>query len=183
MRKNSKRNTTKELAYIGLFVAVMTVCSWINIPTAVPFTMQTFGVFIIVTILGLSNGLMALMAYILLGAVGVPVFSNFGSGLGVILGPTGGYILGFLLIVLVAGSIIKKCGRSVYVMVVAMSAGMGMCYMFGTFWFVMYYANSGSSMSLKAALISCVIPFVIPDMAKMALAIFIDRKVGKHLRK
>ena len=85
---------TVDMAYIALFAVVMAVCAWISIPAAVPFTLQTFGVFLAVGLLGGKRGTLAVLIYLLLGAVGIPVFAGFNGGLGYMLGATGGYIVG-----------------------------------------------------------------------------------------
>ena len=94
--KGTASNQTRDIVYIGFFAAVITICSWISIPASVPFTLQTMGVFAAVGILGGKRGTLAVLTYILLGAVGLPVFAGFSGGMGVILGTTGGYIAGFL---------------------------------------------------------------------------------------
>ena len=91
------RFSTRDMAYIALMAVLLAVCSWISVPAPVPFTLQTFGVFCALGLLGGRRGSTAVLLYILLGAVGLPVFSGFQGGLGKLLGPTGGYILGFLL--------------------------------------------------------------------------------------
>lgn len=85
-----------DLAYTALGAVLIAVCSWITIPMAVPFTMQTFAVFLTLSLLGGRRGTAAIAAYVLLGAVGLPVFSGFSGGFGVLLGATGGYIAGFV---------------------------------------------------------------------------------------
>ena len=90
-----------DIAYIAMFAAVMAVCSWISVPATVPFTLQTFGVFLAVGTLGGKRGSLAVLTYLLLGAVGAPVFAGFSGGIGCILGSTGGYIIGFLFSALV----------------------------------------------------------------------------------
>ena len=85
------------MVYISFFAIVIAIGSWISIPTMIPFTLQTFAVFITVGILGGKRGAAAVSLYILLGVVGIPVFAGFKGGIGVLLGNTGGYILGFLL--------------------------------------------------------------------------------------
>lgn len=87
---------TVDIAYIGLFVAVMAICSWISIPATVPFTLQTFAVFMAVGLLGGKRGTIAVLTYVLLGAIGVPVFAGFSGGIGALLGNSGGYIVGFI---------------------------------------------------------------------------------------
>ena len=96
---HSKR--TLEMTFIAIFVVLIAICSWISIPTAVPFTLQTFAISMTVLMLGGRRGTISILVFILLAAIGVPVLSGFSGGLGVLLGPTGGYILGFLLTALV----------------------------------------------------------------------------------
>lgn len=84
------------MAYIGLFAVVIAICSWISIPTVVPFTLQTFAVFLTVSVLGGKRGTLSVIIYVLLGAVGLPVFSGFKGGVGALLNTTGGYIIGFI---------------------------------------------------------------------------------------
>ena len=90
------RTKTTDLVYTALCAALIAVCSWISVPAAVPFTLQTFAVFAALNLLGGKRGTTAVLVYILLGAVGLPVFSGFKGGPGVLLGTTGGYIIGFL---------------------------------------------------------------------------------------
>ena len=90
------RSKTYDLVYIAVFAVVMAVCSWISIPAQVPFTLQTFGVFMAVGVLGGKRGTLAVLVYVLLGAVGVPVFAGFSGGIGALLGNAGGYIIGFI---------------------------------------------------------------------------------------
>ena len=92
----NSHSKTLTLTYIALSAALIAICSWISIPTTVPFTLQTFGVFAALGTLGGRRGTLAILAYLLLGLVGLPVFSGFQGGPGVLLGTTGGYILGFL---------------------------------------------------------------------------------------
>ena len=105
---------TIDLVYIALGAVLISICSWISIPTTVPFTMQTFAEFFVLSALGGKRGTVAIIVYILLGAVGIPVFSNFTSGIGILLGNTGGYIVGFVFMGLVYWLFVhysgKKCG-------------------------------------------------------------------------
>ena len=90
------KSKTYDLVYIAVFAVLMAVCSWISVPTAVPFTLQTFAVFMAVGVLGGRRGTMSVALYIILGAVGVPVFAGMTGGIGILTGTTGGYIVGFL---------------------------------------------------------------------------------------
>ena len=84
-----KSKTTRELALIAMGAALIAVCSWIAVPTAIPFTLQTFAVCLVTALFGLKTGLAAVALYLLLGAAGLPVFSGFKGGLGALLGTTG----------------------------------------------------------------------------------------------
>ena len=94
------RSKTYDIVYIAVFAVIMAICSWISIPAAVPFTLQTFGVFVAVGVLGGKRGTLSILVFILLGAIGVPVFAGFSGGIGVLAGTTGGYIIGFLIVIL-----------------------------------------------------------------------------------
>lgn len=97
--RRSRSFSVRDLTRVALMTAILAVCGWITIPLPepmVPFTLQTFGVFLCLLILGGRDGTLAIAAYLLLGAVGAPVFSSFRGGLGVLLGSTGGYLTGFL---------------------------------------------------------------------------------------
>lgn len=174
-------NRTHDIVYIGFFAAVITICSWISIPASVPFTLQTMGIFAAVGILGGKRGTLAVLAYILLGVAGLPVFAGFSGGIGVILGTTGGYIAGFLCSALLMWGIEKVFGRSKIVLAVSMAAGLLVCYAFGTIWFMMVYTRNSGSIALSSVLAWCVIPFIIPDLIKIAVALFLTARLRKAL--
>ena len=119
--------------------------------------------------------------YILLGAVGLPVFAGFSGGMGVILGTTGGYIAGFLFSALLMWGIETAFGRSKAVLAVSMAAGLLVCYAFGTIWFIAVYARNSGSVALSAVLAWCVIPFIIPDLIKIAAALLLTGRLRKAL--
>lgn len=173
---------TIDLAYMGLFVALMAVCSWINIPTTVPFTLQTFAVFTAIAVLGTFRGTISVIAYILLGAVGVPVFAGFSGGPSVLLGTTGGYIIGFVFTALIVGGILSVFGKKIWVMAIAMLLGLFACYAFGTAWFMYVYAKGNEAIGVMTALGWCVFPFIIPDCIKIAMAIVIEKSIGRFIK-
>lgn len=177
-----RKMKTIDLAYMALGAVIIAVCSWISIPTTVPFTMQTFAVFCILGLLGGKRGTISILVYILLGAVGVPVFAGFSGGFGIIIGPTGGYIVAFILMGLLYWLLEALFGTKLYIRIIAMLAGLLVCYAFGTAWFMVVYARQTGPMSLGAALASCVVPFIVPDLIKMALALLITSRVGKYLK-
>ena len=172
-----RRMDTRDVTMIALCTAMMVICSWISIPATVPFTMQTFGVFLCVGLLGGRRGTLAVSVYLLLGAVGLPVFSGFTGGLGHLFGATGGYIIGFLFSALVMWLIEHLLGRNLKTLVLSMIAGLITCYAFGTAWFMVVYAKDSGSVGLMTALGWCVFPYVVPDAVKIGLATVITRRV------
>ncbi len=172
--KDKKIFHTIDITYIGAAVALITICSWISIPTTIPFTLQTFAVMLAVLLLGGMRGTIAITVYILLGAVGVPVFSGFTGGISRLMGPTGGYIIGFLGTALVMWAFEKILGKKLWVYITAIILGLVVCYTFGTVWFIkLYTADDGSKATLAMALSACVIPYLIPEVIKVVLALTI----------
>lgn len=172
---------TIDMVYIAIFAALMAVCSWISIPTTVPFTLQTFGVFIAVGILGGKRGTLAVLVYILLGAVGLPVFAGFSGGIGALLGTSGGYIIGFLFSALSMWLMEKTLGRNVAVQVVSMVVGLVVCYAFGTVWFMAVYTSQTGAVGVMTVLGWCIFPFIIPDLLKIALAFALSNRLRKYV--
>lgn len=172
----------KELvnaALTALFAAIIAVCSWITVPGPVSFTLQTFAVFLALGVLGGARGTLAIALYIALGAIGLPVFSNFTGGVGVLLGSTGGYILGFLLSGAVYWLITKSFRMKTRVKAVAFASGLFVCYAAGTAWYMLVYTKNTGSIGLWTALMWCVIPFIIPDALKIALALLLSSRASK----
>ena len=173
-RDNSK---VLDLVYIAIGAALIAICSWISIPTAVPFTLQTFAVFFVLLALGGERGTLATLVYVLLGAVGVPVFAGFSGGIGVLLGNTGGYIIGFLFTGLIYILFTKFFKKNIVMKVVALVLGLAVCYAFGTVWFMHVYMKSSGEVGLLTVLGWCVFPFIIPDLLKLALAVVISKRI------
>ena len=173
-RDNSK---VLDLVYIAIGAALIAICSWISIPTAVPFTLQTFAVFFVLLALGGERGTLATLVYVLLGAVGVPVFAGFSGGIGVLLGNTGGYIIGFLFTGLIYILFTKFFKKNIVMKVIALVLGLAVCYAFGTAWFMHVYMKSSGEVGLLTVLGWCVFPFIIPDLLKLALAVVISKRI------
>lgn len=181
--KKKKKKNLIDMALIAMMAALIAVCSWISIPVGeIPITLQTFAVFVAVGLLGMKRGLLSVVVYILLGAVGVPVFAGFKGGIGALFGTTGGYIVGFLFLALIAGLILDKFGKKVYVMIIALALGLLVCYAFGTAWFMVIYMKNTGPVGLMTVLGWCVFPYIIPDLVKMALAIAITKAVSLRIK-
>ncbi len=166
-----------DLVYIAIGAALIAICSWISIPTAVPFTLQTFAVFFVLLLLGGERGTIATLVYVLLGAVGVPVFAGFSGGVGVLFGNTGGYIIGFLFLGLIYIVFTRFFKKSLIVKLVALVLGLAVCYAFGTAWFMHVYMRTSGEVGLLTVLGWCVFPFIIPDLIKMGLAVVIAKRI------
>lgn len=173
---------TRALSYIALFAVLMVVCAWITIPFVVPFTLQTFALFMTLTTLGGRRGTYTVVVYLLLGVIGLPVFSGFQSGLSVLLGATGGYALGFLCAAAIYWLLTAKWGTSRVVTTLACLAGLLVCYSFGTIWFFLVYACTTGTISLFTVLTWCVFPFIIPDLVKLSLAMLLSSRIKPYLK-
>ena len=171
-----------DLSYMAICAALIALCSWISIPSAVPFTLQTFAVFCVLGLLGGKRGTVSILVYILLGAIGLPVFTGFNAGLGALFGTTGGYILGFVFIGLIYWLAEKLFGTKLWVRVTAMLLGLLVCYAFGTAWFMFLYARRTGPIALGTALGWCVFPFIIPDLVKMGLAVMLSERLRKVIQ-
>lgn len=183
--RTMSRLRTKDMTLVALFTVLMAVCAWISVPVPAPFvqfTMQTFAIFAALLTLGGRRGTYAVTAYLLMGAVGAPVFSNFRGGPGVLLGTTGGYILGFLFTALLYWGMTARLGESLPVKIAAGLLGMAAYYAFGTAWYLVLYASAGTPVGLLTALGYCVFPFIFPDLVKLALALLLARRVEKYAR-
>ena len=175
-----QREKIRKLTYTALMTVVIALCAWITIPAGpVPFTLQTFGIFAALGLLGGAWGTVAVLVYLLLGAVGAPVFSGMSGGIGVLMGPTGGYLIGFIFTALTYWLVTKLAGRSAVSEIAAMAAGLLVCYAFGTACFVFVYSASKGPVTVAAALGWCVIPFILPDIVKIGCAIALTKAVRK----
>ncbi len=168
---------TIDLVYIGLFAALIAVCAWISIPLTVSVTLQTFAVCLTAGLLGWKRATLTTIVYILLGIIGLPVFTGFNSGLAAVTGPTGGYIVGFIFTALIVGFAVEKVGRKIWQNVVFMVIGILVCYLFGTVWFVIAY-----KVSFVSALSTCVIPFLLPDAVKIVLAAVLVNRLKRFVK-
>lgn len=172
-----KKFRTLDLVYIGLFAALIAVCAWIAVPLTVSVTLQTFAVCLTAGLLGWKRATLAVAVYILLGMIGLPVFTGFNSGISAIAGPTGGYIVGFIFTAVITGLAADKCGGKMSYNILFMTLGILTCYLFGTVWFVIAY-----KVSFASALSTCVFPFLVPDAVKIVLAAFLTGKLKRFVK-
>ena len=177
---------TRDLAYIAVCAALHAVSSWLAVPIgAIPVTLQTLVVCLAAGLLGWQRGFLSTLVYLLLGFVGVPVFSGFTGGAFVLLSPTGGYLIGFLFIPLSMGAFLPWAKRETgakRILPYALGAVLGLlcCYAFGTLWCVL--GVSGEAAGLVAAISACVLPYLPFDAAKIALAVLLIIKLKKYIK-
>lgn len=170
-----------DLVLPAVFTALIAVCAWISIPLGpVPFTLQTLAVLLCGGLLGVRRSMYAMLVYTALGAIGVPVFSGFSSGLA---SPSSGFVVGFIFTALVTGLITQRFGHSFPVLLIAMLLGDISCYLFGIPWFMTLYFQTKGPISLGSTLAACVIPFIIPDLCKIVLAAFLTNRLIKPMQR
>lgn len=163
----------KKMVYSALFVAFMAVASQISIPIQpVPINMAVFAVLLAGLVMGKRYGTLATLVYVLLGAVGVPVFSSFRGGMGVIAGPTGGYILGYIIIALICGCVVERTDKKT-VLCLFMALAVAICYAMGTAWYCFQTGNG-----VVPALSLCVLPFIPGDLLKIVLALVVYKRAA-----
>ena len=179
---NVKKMKTADYIMIGIFAALIAICSQIAIPATVPFTLQTFAVFLSVGLLGGKRGSLSVAVYLLLGAIGLPVLAGFTGGIAHFVGPTGGYLVGFMVSALLMWATESLLGTSLKALALSMALALLCCYAFGTIWFVIVYAKTAEPMSIGAALMMCVIPYIIPDLIKIALALYLTMRLRPVIR-
>ncbi len=174
----SNKLSVRDLCQIAIFTAIICICAQISIPMpyGVPLTLQTFAIPLAGVILGPKKGTLAVLVYILIGAIGMPVFSGFKGGLNVVVGATGGFILSFPLMTLAAG--IGEMKNSKVSLTLGVVLGILVNYLCGIFYFSFIMMSD-----LRTAFIACVLPFIPTDIIKIILVIVFGSKLKKALVK
>ncbi len=172
---------TRMITFSALMAAVICVLGPISLLlpiSPVPISLSILAIFAAVYAVGMKYGVVSTLLYIMLGLVGLPVFSSFSGGAGKLLGPTGGYIIGYVFTALIAGAFIDRFENRRALQIVGMALGVFVCYVFGTAWL----AYQGG-MSFSAALVAGVIPFIPADCVKIAIAAAFGPKLRAAVRK
>ena len=172
---DNQKIRTKQMVLIALMTAVTCVLGPLSIPlpfSPVPISLTNFAIFLAIFVLGMKNGTISFIIYLLLGAVGVPVFSSFRGGLQVLAGPTGGYLIGFIFLALIMGFALDHFDRKLVPTIIGMIIGMAVCYAFGTVWLAKLL-----SLSFKEGLMMGVIPYLAGDVAKIIIAAIVGPKL------
>lgn len=168
-------NNVKQMVKCALLVGVVAILAQIKIDIVgfVPITMQTLGIYLVASILNPKYAFLAALVYVLSGAIGLPVFAGFTGGIGVLVGPTGGYLFSLPMMAYVISAILSFKKNTNY-KIIAMVIGTLVCYIMGTAWFMYSTENT-----LMAALAWCVYPFLIGDILKVIVAIFFSNRINR----
>ena len=172
---DNQKIRTKQMVLIALMTAVTCVLGPLSIPlpfSPVPLSLTNFAIFLAIFVLGMKSGTISFIIYLLLGAIGVPVFSSFRGGLQVLAGPTGGYLIGFIFLALIMGFALEHFDRKLVPTIIGMIIGMAVCYAFGTVWLAKLL-----SLSFKEGLMMGVIPYLAGDAAKIIIAAIVGPKL------
>ena len=178
MKIGGRNQRIHHITMVGLCVTLITLCSWIYLPMAIPFTLQTLGVFTVLGLLGGRLGSVAVSIYLLMGVIGIPVFSGFRGGIGHILQPTGGFLIGFLLASLTYWLITNLFSRYKYKRAIGMVLGQIACYITGTLWFIVVNSQADNAISTGAVITTCVLPFILPDILKIVIALILSKRIS-----
>ncbi len=169
--------SVRQLTVTGVMTAVTCILAPFSLPIGpVPISLTNLAIYFSLFVLGMKKGTVSYLVYLLIGFIGVPVFSSFTSGPEKLLGPTGGYLIGFIFMAIIAGVFIDKFTNNRIITFLGMAAGTIVCYGFGTAWLA-YQAH----LSWKQALFAGVIPFILGDAAKMAIAACLGPEIRKQL--
>ena len=172
---------TKTMALIALMAAVTCILGPLSLAipiSPVPISFTNLAVYFTIYVLGTKRGTISYLIYLLLGLVGLPVFSGFTGGAGKLFGPTGGYLIGFIFMALICGIFMEKWPTKLYLHFAGMVLGTAVCYLFGTAWLA-FQANMG----FYAALAAGVIPFIPGDLVKIIIALLAGPLIRKQLKR
>ena len=171
-----RKITTQQMALVAIMTALTCILAPFSLPIGpVPISLTNLVIYFSLYLLGWKLGTLSYVIYLLIGLVGVPVFSGFTAGPAKLFGPTGGYLIGFIPMAIIAGIVIDKfTNRGIQIL--GMIVGTAICYAFGTAWFCFQ-----SGYTVGAALAVCVIPFIPADLCKMVIAMIIGPMVRKRL--
>ena len=180
-----KKFTVKTIVLCAMFAALCCATAPISItlPGGVPISLQTAALFLAALLLGPLYGFVAVLVYVLLGAVGLPVFAGFSGGIGSLVGMSGGFIMSWPFAALLAGFIYFKFGRNkkgvvkYAEMIVAMLLGSVVIYVVGLTQFIFL-----TKMSIQASLLACMVPFIPGDLLKMVLVAIIVPVLEKAMK-
>lgn len=172
-------STVRNTAFVALLAAILCVLAPLSLPAgAIPVSLASFAIFIIAGCVKTKYSVIAVIVYILLGAFGLPVFSAFTGGFHRIAGITGGYIIGYIPCALIIGLLVNKYENKKFIYPLSMIAGTFACYFTGTIWYMLQ-----TKAEIAAALLTCVVPFLLGDVLKITTASILSIPLRRRLKK
>ena len=178
-KEKNKKISTSTMAVVALMTAVLCVLSPFSIPIGpIPISLATFGLYLTIIILGRKRAVMVCLMYLLMGAIGLPVYSGFSGGFARLFGPTGGYLFGYLLLTVVAGQIVDNFPKNQYLCGLGLAIGTAACYIVGTMWLA-YQMEIG----FREAFMIGVVPFLIGDMVKILISVQAGMSMKRRIKR
>ena len=179
--KTAAQLNVKQISLAGLMTAIICVLAPFALPipvSPVQISLGTLAIYFVLTVLGLKLGTISVIVYILLGLAGLPVFAGFTGGAGKLLGPSGGYILGYIFMALICGFFIDKWGNNIFFSFLGFLLGTAVLYLFGSLWLIYQ-----TSVTFSQAIWAYVVPYIPGDLIKLILAMLLGRQVRKRLER
>jgi biotin transport system substrate-specific component len=175
--ENTQKISTRQLTLIAVMTAVTCILGPLSLPIGiVPISLTNLAIYFAIYALGGKRGTLSYIVYLFIGLVGLPVFSGFSGGFAKLIGPTGGYLIGFAFMAFISGIFIDKFSSKIYMCFLGMVLGTIVTYILGTAWLAYE-----TKMTFNAALYAGVIPFIPGDLAKMVIASLIGPQIRKRL--
>jgi biotin transport system substrate-specific component len=163
-------------------IAFFTVCAWISLPFSISFSFQIFGIFLVSSIFGVYISAPSVIGYILLGIIGLPVFSAFTAGFSALAGAGGGYIIGFLISAFIISAFSRFYQDSAALHATVMMLSLVACYICGSVWYAFIF-NHSNTIPFWNVLLICVLPYIIPDVLKIFLVLIIYKKLNPYFKR
>lgn len=175
---NKKRIKIQEMALISLMAAILCIIGPATIPVGVvPVSLIQVALYLVAYVLGMWRTVGSCLIYICIGLIGLPVFSGYSAGPAVLFGPTGGYIFGYLLLTICTGFFIERFTKKRWHLL-GMLVGLLLCYLLGTMWLMVV-----AQLTIRQAVLTGIVPFVIFDLLKIAVALLLGPVFRRHLKK
>ena len=178
-KEKNKKISTSTMAVVALMTAVVCVLAPFSIPVGpIPISLATFGLYLAIIILGRKRAVTVCLLYLLIGFVGLPVYSGFSGGPAKLLGPTGGYLIGYVFLTYIAGIIVDKFPKNRWLCLLSLVIGTAVCYLLGTAWLAYQM-----KMEFIEAFMIGVVPFLVGDMVKIVTSVWVGMRIKRQMKR
>ena len=176
------KSRINDIVLISLSIILITISAWIEIPFIVPFTLQTLAIFIITGLFKFRISFLSVVIYIVMGIIGIPVFSGFQGGIGVLMKYTGWFLLGFILIPIIYNIINKLIIKKNISLIISFIISLIIIYLIGSIWFYFVYTNMNDNVNFIDCIVISVLPFIIPDLFKLFISLILINKLSNIIK-